>query len=141
MNDTVDADVVASIRASFNGQGLMTLLGAHLTDIHPGRVHIALAHRPEVSQQHGFFHAGAIGAIADSAGAYAATTLLAPRTELVAVEYKINFVAPAVGQRVEAVGTVLKSGRTLSITRLEVFSVDELQRKLAAVGQQTLMAV
>ena len=134
-------EVVKRIQASFGNQGLMRHLGARLTHIAPGLVHIELPYRPEVSQQHGYFHAGATSAIADSAGGYAAFTLFPENTAVLTVEYKINLVAPAVGDHIEAVGTVLKSGRTLTVCRLEVFAVQGAQGSLVATGQQTLIRV
>jgi uncharacterized protein (TIGR00369 family) len=94
-----------------------------------------------VSQQHGYVHAGATGAIADSAGGYAAFTLFPEDTAVLTVEYKINLLAPAEGDHIEAIGTVLKSGRTLTVCRLEVFAVRGTQRSLVATGQQTLICV
>lgn len=129
------------IRASFESQGLMRHLGARMVHIAPGRVHIVLPSRPEVTQQHGYFHAGATSAIADSAGGYAAFTLFPENTAVLTVEYKINLLAPAEGDHIEAVGTVLKSGRTLTVCRLEVFGVQDRQRSLVATGQQTLIRV
>jgi uncharacterized protein (TIGR00369 family) len=134
-------EVQARITASFDRQGLMGHLGARLTHIGPGRVHIALPSRPEVTQQHGYFHAGATSTIADSAGGYAAFTLFPENTEVLTVEYKINLLAPAVGDHLEAVGTVIRSGRTLTICRLEVFAVQGGHRSLIATGQQTLIRV
>ena len=134
-------EVQKRIRASFECQGLMTHLGARLTHIAPGRVHIVLPSRPEVTQQHGYVHAGATSAIADSAGGYAAYTLFPENTEVLTVEYKINLLAPAVGDHIEAVGTVLKPGRTLTVCQLEVFGVQGDRRKLVANGQQTLIRV
>jgi uncharacterized protein (TIGR00369 family) len=134
-------EVQARIRASFQRQGLMRHLGAHIAHIAPGRVHIVLLSRPEVTQQDGSCHAGATSAIADSAGGYAAFTLFPENTSVLTVEYKINLLAPAVGDHIEAVGTVLKSGRTLTVCRLEVFGVQGRQRLLVATGQQTLICV
>ena len=134
-------EVQARIRAGFDRQGLMGHLGARITHIAPGRVHIVLPSRPEVTQQHGYIHAGATSAIADSAGGFAAFTLFPENTEVLTVEYKINLLAPAVGDHIEAVGTVLKSGRTLTVCRLEVFGVRDGRRSLVANGQQTLIRV
>ena len=133
--------IQARIRTSFERQGLMQHLGARLGHIGPGCVHIVLANRPEVNQQHGYIHAGAISAIADSAGGYAAFTLFPEDTAVLTVEYKINFLAPAVSDHIEAVGTVLKSGRTLTVCQLEVFAVKGPNRSLVAAGQQTLICV
>ncbi|WP_432179213.1 PaaI family thioesterase [Streptomyces sp. NBC_00063] len=120
----------------------MAHLGARLTRIAPGVVHIVLPARPEVTQQHGYFHAGATSSIADSAGGYAAFTLFPENTDVLTVEYKINLLAPALGSHLEAVGTVLKAGRTLTVCQLEVFAAqDDGARKLVANGQQTLIRV
>ncbi|MEV8341378.1 PaaI family thioesterase [Streptomyces niveus] len=130
------------VRESFDRQGLMTHLGARLAHIGPGRVHIELPARPEVTQQHGYIHAGATSAVADSAGGYAALTLLDEDSDVLTVEYKINLLAPAAGDHLEAVGTVLKSGRTLTVCQLEVYAVQGGgERKLVANGQQTLIRV
>jgi len=131
-------EVRARVTASFERQGLMRHLGARLTHIGPGRVHIELDSRPEVTQQHGYIHAGATGAIADSAGGYAALTVFPDGTDVLTVEYKLNLLAPAI-QHIQAVGTVLKSGRTLTVCRLEVFGSRDGERHLVATGQQTLI--
>lgn len=143
MNDEMDRmqAIQARIRKSFERQGLMAHLGAQLTEVAEGRVHIVLPSRPELTQQHGYFHAGATSSIADSAGGYAAYTLFPEDTEVLTVEYKINLLAPAVGDHLEAVGTVLKPGRTLTVCQLEVFGVQGDRRKLVANGQQTLIRV
>jgi uncharacterized protein (TIGR00369 family) len=91
----------------------MQHLGARLGHIGPGCVHIVLPNRPEVNQQHGYIHAGAISTIADSAGGYAAFTLFPEDTAVLTVEYKINLLAPAIGGHIEAVGAVLKSDEHL----------------------------
>ncbi|MFI0220326.1 PaaI family thioesterase [Streptomyces lydicus] len=131
----------ARIRESFDRQGLMAHLGTRITQIAPGRVHLTLPSRPEVTQQHGYFHAGATSAIADSAGGYAAYTLFPDHTDVLTVEYKINLLAPAVGDHLKAFGTVLKPGRTLTVCQLEVFAHHHTPRKLIATGQQTLIQV
>ena len=119
----------------------MQHLGARLGHIGPGCVRIVLPNRLEVTQQHGYIHAGAISTIAESAGGYAAFTLFPEDTVVLTVEYKINLLAPAIGCHIEAVGTVLKSGRTLTVCQLEVFSVQGPRRSLVAAGQQTLICV
>lgn len=138
--EPVSAEIEARIRASFDRQGLMRLLSARLGQISRGRVHIVLPNRPEISQQHGYIHAGASSTIADSAGGYAALTVAPENTEVLTVEYKINLVAPAVGDYLEAVGTVVRAGRTLTVCHLDVFA-DGPTGSLVAVGQQTLMHV
>ena len=133
------AEVRARIAASFERQGLMRHLGAYLSGIEHGMVRIKLGANAEVSQQHGYVHAGATAAIADSAGGYAALMMPAD-SEVLTVEYKINFLAPAAGD-LEATGWVLRSGRTLTVCRLEVVSTTGSQRTVVASGQQTLVRV
>ncbi|NGN65561.1 PaaI family thioesterase [Streptomyces sp. A7024] len=139
--EAASPEVQKRVQDSFDRQGLMGHLGARITHIGPGRVHIELPARPEVTQQHGYFHAGATSAIADSAGGYAGYTLFPEDSDVLTVEYKINLLAPAVGDYLEAIGTVLKSGRTLTVCRLEVYGVEGDQRTLVANGQQTLIRV
>jgi uncharacterized protein (TIGR00369 family) len=142
-SDTEEADpgVQARIRDSFHRQGLMALLDARLGHIGRGRVHIVLPSRPEISQQHGFVHAGATSAIADTAGGYAALTVFPEGSEVLTVEYKMNLLAPAAGDHLEAVGTVRRSGRTLTVCQLDVFGVTDSTRILTATGQQTLIRI
>lgn len=128
------------VRDSFGRQGLMSHLGARLAHIGPGRAHIALPARPEVTQQHGYVHAVATSAVADSG--YAALTLFDEESEVLTVEYKINLLAPAAGDHLEAIGSVLRTGRTLTVCRLEVHGVrSDGSRMLVANGQQTLIRV
>jgi len=139
--EEASADVQARVRASFERQGLMHHLGARIAHIGPGRVHIVLPSRPEVTQQHGYFHAGATSAIADSAGGYAAFTVFREDSSVLTVEYKINLLAPAEGDQLEAIGTVLKAGRTLTVCTLEVYASQGTERSLVASGQQTLIQI
>lgn len=129
------------IATSFAKQGLMAHIGARLGQVSPGEVHIHLPMSSQVTQQHGYFHGGVTTTIADSAGGYAALSLLDDDTEVLAVELKINLVAPAIGDELEAIGTVLKSGRTLTVCRMDVYAVTGAQRTLVAAGQQTVIAV
>jgi uncharacterized protein (TIGR00369 family) len=129
------------IKSSFDAQGLMGLLGAQLGEVTPGRVQILLPARPEVSQQLGYIHAGATSAIADTAGGFAALTMFDASSEILTVEYKINLLNPGRGDYLEAVGTVIKVGRTLAVCRIEVFGVTGDARIEVAVGQQTLIRV
>lgn len=128
-------------RASFARQGAMAYIGAVLENVEPGRVEISLAFRPELSQQHGFFHAGILSAIADSAGGYAGFTLFAADAAVLTVEFKMNLLAPAEGERAIAVGEVARSGRTLTVCRLDVFVEKLGKRAHCATGLQTLMAL
>lgn len=137
----ISPDIEARVRASFARQGLMVHLGAIITDVHSGQVTISMPFRDELSQQHGYFHAGGTSAIADSAGGYAAFTLFPETSSVLTVEFKMNLIAPAEGDRLEAIGHVVKNGRTLTICRLEVFGCTDQERKLVAIGQQTLICM
>src|SRR6187397_1763959 len=103
------------IRASFAKQGLMATLGASLDNVQPGAVTIALCPAAAISQQHGFVHAGAVSAIADTAAGYAALSLMPAGVGVLTTEFKINLLAPAIGDRIVAIGKVIKSGRTLTL--------------------------
>lgn len=129
------------IRSSFAKQGLMATLGASLGAVAPGKVEIILIPGPAVSQQHGFVHAGAVSAIADSAAGYAALSLMPPGRGVLTTEFKINLVAPAIGERIIARGEVVKAGRTLTLAQAKVFSEAGGQEKLVALLTATLMAI
>ncbi len=136
-----DAAYAERVRASFGLQQAMTLIGAELAVVEPGYAEIHLPFKPEITQQHGVIHGGVVGMIADSAAGYAANTLTPADTSVLTVEYKLNLVAPADGDRLVARGEVIKPGRTLLITRAEVFAVKEEQWTLCAVMQQTIIAM
>jgi uncharacterized protein (TIGR00369 family) len=129
------------IRNSFTRQGLMTTLGATLGTILPGAVEIILHPGPHVSQQHGFVHAGAVSAIADSAAGYAALSLMPVGTGVLTTEFKINLVAPAMGNRIIARGRVIKAGRTLTLVQADVFADIGGQEKLVALLTATMMSI
>jgi uncharacterized protein (TIGR00369 family) len=129
------------VRTSFARQGLMSTLGATLTHIAPGLVEIAMRPAQAISQQHGFVHAGAVSAIADTAAGYAALSLMPADRGVLTTEFKINLVAPAVGDRILARGKVIKAGRTLTLAQTEVFAESGGQEKLIALLTATLMAV
>lgn len=131
----------ARIHDSFNRQGLMHHLGACLDEVAPGFVRIRLPYGAHVTQQHGYFHAGATSAIADSAGGYAGLTVFPENSSVLTVEFKVNLVAPAQGDWLEAEGRVVRSGRTLTICQLEVHGVRDGVRTLVALGQQTLICL
>ena len=131
----------ARVRDSFARQGAMKLLGADITEVAPGYCAIALAPRPELSQQHGYVHAGIVSAIADTAGGYAGFTLFPEDASVLTVEFKLNLLAPAKGERIIAEGFVVKPGRRLAITRGEVHAEEGGKRTLVALMQQTLMVM
>ena len=131
----------ARVRESFARQGAMALIGARVVDVQPGYCALELTPRAETSQQHGYVHAGILAALVDSAGGYAGYTLFPEGSTVLTVEFKLNLLAPAKGSRIVAEGYVVKSGRTLTITRGEVHAEHEGGRTLAAIMQQTLMTM
>ena len=136
-----DPDYEQRIRASFGRQGAMRLIGARLDEVAPGYCRISLLPRPEVAQQHGYVHAGVVGAIVDSAGGYAGFTLFPAGSSVLTVEFKLNLLAPAEGDVLVAEGFVVKPGRTLAVTRGEVHAERGDRRTLVALMQQTLMVM
>jgi uncharacterized protein (TIGR00369 family) len=138
-NQPADPDYASRVRASFARQGFMRSLGAELTVVQPGACEIRLPFRDDLGQQHGFFHAGATAAVADSAGGYAACTLMRPEDSVLTVEYKINLLAPGLGDEVVARARVVRSGRTLSVCQVDVFAVRDGAETHCATMQQTVM--
>jgi uncharacterized protein (TIGR00369 family) len=137
----LNPDFEARVRASFARQAAMTLIGARMVTVEPGRCVIELPTREDLTQQHGFVHGGVVGMIGDSAGGYAGFTLMPADASVLTVEYKINMLAPAAGELLIATGEVLKPGRTLSIVRAEVVALQGQKRTRVAAMQQTLMVM
>lgn len=130
------------IEASFLRQGLMQHLGARLVRVEPGLCEVALPYSERVNQQQGGFHGGAMGALADIAGGYAALTQLADELEVTTVEYKINFLAGFKGGELRAVGRVLRAGKRIIVTTADVVHLDANGKASAcALMQQTLAPV
>ena len=128
-----------SISASFARQPLMATLGARLLEVADGLVRIELPIAPAITQQHGFAHAGAIAAIADSACGYAALTKMPAVSEVLSIEFKVNLLAPAAGERLIATAKVVRAGRTISVCQAEVESLTGEARKLVAIMQATMI--
>jgi uncharacterized protein (TIGR00369 family) len=137
----VDTDFESRIRDSFGRQRAMLTIGARLERISPGEVRITLPFSPALTQQHGYLHAGIVGLIADSACGYAAYTLMPADSEVLSVEYKINFLSPARGQTFVAIGRVVKPGRTLTVCSGEVWAYAAAERKLVVTMQSTMISV
>jgi uncharacterized protein (TIGR00369 family) len=119
----------------------MSTINARMTKVAPGEVHIELPFDPALTQQHGYIHAGIITSIVDSACGFAAYSLMAATSGVLTVEYKVNFLSPAKGERFIAIGRVIKPGRTLTICNGEVLAVEGGEQKLVALMQATMMAV
>ena len=136
-----DPHFAERVRTSFDLQNAMHLIQAKLPIVEHGRTEIHLPHWPGVEQQHGFVHGGVVGMIADSAAGYAAMTMVPASASVLTVEYKMNLMAPAAGEKLIARGEVVRSGRTLIVTKAEVFAVKEGKEFICALMQQTIMVM
>jgi uncharacterized protein (TIGR00369 family) len=140
---TPDHDALRQrVQTSLDRQGMMRQLGVRLLAVAPGMVTLALPYSDRVTQQQGGFHGGAMGALADIAGGYAALTVAPEGMEVTTVEYKINFLAAFQGGELQATGRVVRSGKRIIVTTAEVVHVaPDGQRTDCAVMQQTLVPV
>jgi uncharacterized protein (TIGR00369 family) len=142
MNDQPqDVKFEARVRASFERQAFMRTLGARLTVVEPGQVSLELPFRADLTQQHGFLHAGVIAAIGDSACGYAALSLMPPGVAVLSVEFKLNLMKPAAGTHFRATGKVVRAGRTLTVCTGEVEARLEGKPTVIALMQATMMTI
>ena len=139
--EPIDHNYAERVRRSFAAQGVMAFIGAALTELQPGYCEIQLRFRPELSQQNGFFHAGIISTIADSAAGYAGYTLMPADSRVLTVEYKMNLLAPARGEHLIAHGQVIKNGRTLVIAKADVGVVRDGTETPCATLLETLISL
>lgn len=129
------------VRASFARQQFMATLGARLVRLEPGLCEIECAHRPELTQQHGYLHAGAGASIADSAGGYAGYSLMPANSSVLSIEFKINLLEPAQGERFVGRGRVLRAGKRLTVCEIELEAHDRGRVRRCLYGVQTLMCL
>jgi uncharacterized protein (TIGR00369 family) len=130
------------IKQSFASQSIMGLIGAELQLVEPGLVEITVAYRKELTQQHGYLHAGVVTTIADSAAGYAAYSLMPAGSEVLSVEFKVNLLRPAKGVAFVARAEVIKPGKTLTVVRADVFGISEMgARELVATLQGTMFCI
>ena len=137
-----DPNYVERVKTAFGSQGFLRHVDARIEELAPGRCVIAADFKSELAQQNGFFHGGLIGTIADAAGACAAATLIETRQWMLTAEYKINFLKPAKAQQLRAVGEVARAGRTLTVSQVHIYGLDEGgQEQLCALATVTLMTL
>ena len=136
-----EAELHARVVASFAQQAVMATIGASLRSVMPGAVEIELPYRADLGQQDGFLHAGIVTTIVDSACGYAAYTLMPEGARVLSVEFKINFLAPAVGDTFIARGKVARAGRTITVCTGEVVALSKDGERAIALMQATMMAV
>jgi uncharacterized protein (TIGR00369 family) len=136
-----DPNFDARVRSSFAKQRLMATIGAEVADVSAGRVSLRLPFRDDLTQQHGFLHAGTIAALADSACGYAALSLMPADAAVLSVEFKVNMLAPAKGDALIARAEVIRAGKTIMVCRADVVAVTGTDEKLVAAMQGTMMVV
>ncbi len=124
---------------SFQRQPFMAYIGAQLILVEAGIVELRLPYKEELSQQHGYFHGGIIGTLADNSAGYAAYTLMEQHSSVLSVEFKLNLLAPGKGQALTAKSKVLKRGRTLTVCRSEVYVTNSNNTQICAAAQATLI--
>lgn len=136
-----DAGYEARVQASFARQRFMALMGAFMTRVTPGEVDIELPFDPGLTQQHGFVHGGAVASVLDAACGYAASTLMPADVGVLTVEFKINFLAPAAGERFRFTGRVRRAGRTVTFVDGDAIAIADGRARTIATMQATMMAV
>ena len=136
-----DADYEARVRASFARQRVMETIGARLLKVEPGAVEIALAFREDLTQQHGYLHAGIVAAVVDSACGYAAMSLASAGAEVLSIEFKLNLLSPAAGEKFVARARVKRAGRNVTVCAGDLFAVAGGSEKMVATMLATMMTV
>lgn len=140
--EPLDPEADTRVRASIGRQTMLTTLGVTIERLGSGYCELGLARRADLTQQHGFIHAGAITTIADSACGYAAYTLMPAGRDVLTVDFTVNLIAPASHPKFVAAGHVIRAGRTITTCRGEVYGIaDDGQRTAVALIQATMMAV
>jgi len=131
----------ARLRENFARQAAMATLGAEIAHVAPGEVDLRMPYRAELTQQHGYLHAGIVTTLADSAAGYAAYTLMPPDAEVLSVEFKVNLMSPAMGDTFVARGRVKKAGRTLTVVTADVVAIRDGEERVIATMQGTMMTM
>ncbi|MCP3872557.1 MAG: PaaI family thioesterase [Desulfobacteraceae bacterium] len=137
----MDPIIKQKIINSFDQQDVMKTINASIQSIQPGEVILTLPYQAELTQQHGFLHAGIVSTILDSACGYSALTLMPEEAGVLSIEFKVNLMAPAKGEWFSAIGKVKKSGKNITFTQGELFSQTGTKTKLVATMTATMMSV
>jgi uncharacterized protein (TIGR00369 family) len=136
-----DPNYESRIRSSFDKQEAMKTIGANLVKVLPGEVHIEFSFIESLAQQHGYIHGGIIASVVDTACGYAACTLMSVDSEVLTIEYKVNFMSPAKGDRFKGIGRVLKPGRNITVCSGDVIAIDKGKEKIIATMLATMISV
>jgi uncharacterized protein (TIGR00369 family) len=137
----VDPNFAIRVKDSFHLQNVMTTIGATMQRVAAGMVQIAMPYRADLTQQHGYLHAGIVTTIVDSACGYAAYTLMPAQANVLTIEYKVNFLSPAKGDSFVATGQVIKAGRTITVCEGHVMAQQGASEKLIVTMQATIMCL
>lgn len=136
-----DPDFEARVRHSFAQQAVMDTIGARLLRVAPGEVDVELPFRVDLTQQNGFLHAGIVATVLDSACGYAAFTLMPADAGVLSIEFKVNLLAPAQGERIVARARVVRAGRTISVCQADAFALRQGEERHVATLTGTMMTV
>jgi uncharacterized protein (TIGR00369 family) len=136
-----DPNFETRVRSSADQQQLLTTMGASLTLVCPGEIHVETPYDTRFSQQDGFLHGGIVTSMMDTACGYAAFTLMPAASRVLAVEFKVNLLSPARGERFRAEGRVIKPGRTLTVCEGRLFAIEKGQETLCALMQATMICI
>jgi uncharacterized protein (TIGR00369 family) len=136
-----DPAFAARVRASFDKQQAMHTLGARLTRVEAGEVDIELPYRADLTQQHGFIHAGILATVLDSACGYAAFSLMPAEAGVLSIEFKVNLLAPAEGERILVRGRVVRAGRTISVCTADAYAVRDGRERHVTTMTGTMMTI
>ena len=137
----LNAKIEERVRESFTRQGIINTLNGKIAHVSPGEVHIEAPFDERFTQQDGFLHAGIVTTLIDSACGYAAYTLMPADSRVLSVEFKVNFLSPAQGERFRAEGRVVKSGKTLTVCDGKLFALQAEEEKLVAIMQATMICI
>ncbi len=139
--NTIDPNYETRVRSSFTKQSVMKTIGAKLVKISPGEVMIEFSYDQSLTQQNGFIHAGIVTTVVDSACGYAAYTLMPADSDVLTIEYKVNFMSPAKGETFRGIGKVLKSGRTITVCTGDVVAIEDGKERVVATMQATMICL
>jgi len=137
----LDPNFESRVRASFSQQGMLAALGAQIGLLRAGEVHLDAPYDARFTQQDGFLHAGIVTTLMDSACGYAAFTLMPAASRVLSVEFKVNLLSPARGERFRAEGRVIKAGRTITVCEGKLFSMQGEEESLCAIMQATMICI
>jgi uncharacterized protein (TIGR00369 family) len=140
-SSSIDPNIEQRVRESFARQGMINTLNGKISHISPGALHISAPFHERFTQQDGFLHAGVVTTLMDSACGYAAYTLMPENSRVLSVEFKVNFLSPAVGELFRAEGCVVKSGKTISVCEGKLFAIQDEGEKLVAMMQATMICI